>query len=142
MTSRFSFPKSVRLLKPAEFDHVFQQRCSAADALIVVHSAVIQSTVTQSAGGTSSQPRLGMAVSRKYGNAVVRNRWKRSLREAFRLVQSDLPRQLDLVVLPRRGAKPDVVRLQASLKKLAAANASKLSSGKLSPGKGTEEKGP
>ena len=114
---RFSFPKSVRLLKSAEFERVFQQRCSAADGLLVVHSAF----------GASTQPRLGMVVSRKCGNAVLRNRWKRCLREAFRLAQNDLPRRLDLVVLPRRGAKPDVVGLRSSLQMLASINASKLS---------------
>ena len=50
----------------------------------------------------------------------MRNRWKRALREAFRLVQHDLPRNLDLVVMPRRGAKPDVARLQNSFRHLAA----------------------
>ncbi|HCK41255.1 MAG TPA: ribonuclease P protein component [Planctomycetaceae bacterium] len=115
--SQYGFPKSVRLLKPAEFSYVFEQRCSKVDSLIVVYAAY----------GTSSRPRLGMAVSRKFGNAVIRNRWKRSLREAFRRVQNELPRNLDLVVLPRRGASPDTIRLQSSLKKLAACNASKLS---------------
>ncbi len=103
------FQKSARLLKPSEFDRVFHGRISASDDLIIVYAA----------HGTIEQPRLGLTVSRKCGNAVVRNRWKRSLREAFRLVQHDLPRHIDLVILPRRGATPDVARLQVSLRKLA-----------------------
>ena len=106
----FDFPKTVRLLKSADFDRVFARRCSFADGLIVVYFA----------NGESERPRIGLVVSRKCGNAVVRNRWKRALREAFRLAQHQLPKHLDLVVLPKRGAKPDVARLQASFQKLAA----------------------
>ncbi len=114
--SRFDFPKTVRLLKSAEFDRVFARRCSFADGLIVVYFARSE----------SERPRLGLVVSRKSGNAVVRNRWKRSLREAFRLVQHQLPRHFDLVVLPKRGAKPEVARLQASFLKLAVRASDKL----------------
>ena len=107
---RFGFPKSARLLKPAEFDRVMHRRFSEADGLMILYAA----------RGQSSATRLGLVVSRKCGNAVVRNRWKRSLREAFRLVYHELPAGLDLVVLPRRGAAPHVGRLQTSLKTLAA----------------------
>jgi ribonuclease P protein component len=103
-----NFPKSAKLLKAAEFDRVFQSRTSAANQLIIVYAAT----------SSSEQPRLGLTVSRKCGNAVVRNRWKRSLREAFRLVQHELPRHLDLVVIPKKGATPDVAQLQQSLLKL------------------------
>lgn len=48
-------------------------------------------------------PRLGVTVSSKVANAVIRNRVKRWVREAFREVGSDLPR-VDLVVIARRGA--------------------------------------
>lgn len=68
----------------------------------------------------SPGPRLGLVVSRKCGKAVARNRWKRALREAFRLVQHELPGQLDLVVLPRKDAEPNVARLQRSFVQLAA----------------------
>ena len=43
-------------------------------------------------------PRLGLAVPRRVGNAVKRNRVKRMLREALRLMQHDLPGGYDLVV--------------------------------------------
>jgi ribonuclease P protein component len=107
---RFVFPKSARLLKSAEFDRVMQLRFSEADGLMILYAA----------RGQSSATRLGLVVSRKCGNAVVRNRWKRSLREAFRLVYHELPAGLDLVILPRRDAAPHVGRLQTSLKTLAA----------------------
>lgn len=105
---KHDFPKSVRLLKSADFDRVFEQRCSRADRWIVAYFAVSE----------IERPRLGLVVSKKCGNAVQRNRWKRALREAFRLVQHELPRHLDIVVLPRRGAEPNVVALQSSLRQL------------------------
>lgn len=45
-----------------------------------------------------AHPRLGLSVGRRFGNAVVRNRIKRLLREAFRLEQHALPPGIDLVI--------------------------------------------
>ena len=75
------FPKKMRLLRASEFERVFEQRCSAADRLVIVYGA----------HNEVGHPRLGLTVSRKVGGAVVRNRWKRCLREAFRRTQHELP---------------------------------------------------
>ena len=60
-----------------------------------------------------------MSASRKLGNAVVRNRWRRLLREAFRLSRGQLPPGIDLIVIPRPGVKPELAALLASLPRLA-----------------------
>lgn len=46
--------------------------------------------------------RLGLTVSRKVGNAVVRNRYKRRVREIFRRNKADIARGYDYVVIVRR----------------------------------------
>lgn len=102
------FPKSVRLLRSREFERVFAARCSASDGLLIAYGCL----------NDQDGPRLGLAVSQKAGNAVARNRWKRAIREAFRLSQCDLP-ALDLVCMPRPNAEPSVARLLVSLPALA-----------------------
>ena len=50
------------------------------------------------------EPRIGFTVTRKLGNAVVRNRIRRRLREAVRQAESHAEAATDYVIVARRAA--------------------------------------
>lgn len=56
--------------------------------------------------------RLGITVTKRFGHSVLRNRFKRIVREAFRLSCSRFTPKFDLVVRPRtqalKGAMQDI----------------------------------
>ena len=104
-----SFSKQFRLRLRAEFQQVMRNRRSVADSVLIVYG--LRNELGYS--------RLGLAVSKKVGGAVVRNKWKRLIREVFRQERVRLPVGLDFVVLPRVGNVPEWNHVRTSFPQLA-----------------------
>lgn len=142
-----SFPKSARLKSSREFERVFKQGVVVADDILVLHANTLGSALadtpppgldsseTESESSSArevpqvqqrtSSPRLGISISKRVGNAPLRNRWKRLIREAFRKQQCQLP-VCDYIVRPKKDAAPDYERIYKSLPMLAKRAAKKL----------------
>jgi len=115
----FRFRKAEHLRSPADFRKVYARRCASSDAWLLV----------QACPNGLPFSRLGLSVSRKYGNAVKRNRLRRLYREAFRLSKHQLPTGLDLVLIPRSPNEPVLDVLMQSLKDLTQQASRRLSRG-------------
>ena len=87
-------PRANRLTRSRDFDAVYRQGRSVSTRFLVLY------WFPRAEGEEAS--RLGIAVPRKAGGAVVRNRLKRRLKEAWRQLPEPPP-QADYVLVARPG---------------------------------------
>ena len=87
------FPRSARLTRPKEYDFVFRKGRKSVGAHFICYLAA----------DAAPEPRLGLAVSRKVGNSVARNRVKRRLRDFFRKRRGQMAAGSHVVVVARPG---------------------------------------
>ncbi len=87
----------ISLKNRYEFGHVYQCGRSYANKTLVIY-------VVENSGKNN---RLGISVSKKVGNSVVRHRVTRLIRECYRLHQMDMKQGYDIVVVARVSSKED-----------------------------------
>ncbi len=97
---QFSFPKKKRLVNNRQFKAVLACGRRLSLGLLPESNGLLTLYMAENDCG---YPRLGVSVSKSCGNAVVRNRLKRLLREAFRQSQDRIPAAFDylLMISPR-----------------------------------------
>jgi ribonuclease P protein component len=91
--ARRSYPRSMRLLRHADFERVYQRGRRHFSAYM---------TVFYLRRDDVSGARVGYTVSRALGGAVDRNRMKRRLREAVRLSWAEMSGPFDIVINPKK----------------------------------------
>jgi ribonuclease P protein component len=90
----YKLSKNMKLHKNKSFQTVYKFGKSYSNKQLVLY---VLSTKT-------SSRRIGFAAGKRLGNAVVRNRMKRLLREAYRLNQQHIKTGMDLILVGRRPA--------------------------------------
>jgi ribonuclease P protein component len=95
-SARLRLPRSKRLLLGRDFAKPRSHGERLACGCLIANWLVLP---------PQSPIRLGVITSKKVGDAVVRNRARRLLRESFRLHQHDFERPVDLVLV----ARPSIV---------------------------------
>ena len=86
---------SESLKKNRDFQKVYRKGKSYANKYLVMY--VLENG--------KSQNRLGISVSKKVGNSIVRHRLTRLIRESYRLQEERFRCGLDIIVIARIGAK-------------------------------------
>lgn len=92
-----------RLSRSRDFDRVYREGTSRANRYFVLYQF-------ERGEDSERERRLGVSVGRRVGNAVVRNKVKRVMREAFWQLSERLPESRDFVLVARADAAELVER--------------------------------
>lgn len=85
--------KAYRIKKNEEFQKIFKHGQSFANRQFVIYFME---------KSEQTHFRIGLSVSKKIGNAVMRNQIKRYLRQAFHEFESEIRPNYDLVIIARK----------------------------------------
>ena len=86
---------SESLKKNKDFQKVYSEKKSYANKYLVMYTMK----------NNTDQNRLGISVSKKVGNSIVRHRLTRLIRESYRLQEERFQCGYDIVVIARVSAK-------------------------------------
>ena len=92
--------KSESLKKNQDFQKVYKNGTSKGNRFLVMY--VLKNRYMKN---RYMKNRLGISVSKKVGNSVVRHRLTRLIRESYRLNEMEFDNSLDIVVVARPQAK-------------------------------------
>lgn len=87
----YELPKEIILRDKQEFNKVYNKGRSYVNNSLVIH--VLHS---------NKSSKVGFAVGKKIGNAVIRNRIKRLMRESYRLCQHDICQNVSIILVGRK----------------------------------------
>ena len=88
----YELPKSNIIRNKFEFNRVYSKGRSYVNQMMIIH--VINSD--------NVKGKVGFAVGKKIGNAVIRNRIKRLMREAYRINQHCINQNVSMILIARK----------------------------------------
>lgn len=105
-----------RIKKNNEFKLVYRRGKSLANNLLVLY---VFKNNKNKLDDNSTYNKIGISVSKKVGNSVVRSRSKRLITESYRLNKEDLKDGYDFVFIARTAIKgKNYLEVESSMKKL------------------------
>ncbi len=96
MEAQVVMRKAFRIKKNIEFQDVFKKGASFANRQLVIYFLH---------KNDQRHYRIGLSVSKKIGNAVVRNKVKRYLRQAFLELDEEIKSSYDIIIIARKPVK-------------------------------------
>jgi ribonuclease P protein component len=98
--------KSEALKKNEDFREIYRTGKSFANKYLIMYVK----------RNETDNNRIGISVSKKVGNSVIRHRIKRLIRESYRLSEDSFISGLDIVIVARVGAKgKDYCEIESAL---------------------------